>query len=286
MATMPIQTEELKKYGLPEELTRQEVLDIAIMRYELSTNSFQKYMAVTIATNVSESTVAAVKENQNELQGIDVLEDSSRQYVDDESMGPLLGYTGKASSEELAALKKQNSKYSRCSAVIGKAGIEQYMELELQGTDGQETVTVDNLGKVLKIDSDTTVEPQAGNDVYLSVDADWQAAIYQILKQRVAGILLNKIEAVKEFDYEAEQDASKIVIPIYDVYNALISNSVIDIDKFSDENASDTEKNLYAKFQQKQQEVFDTITNRLTMDNPPAYKDESDELTGISFLYL
>ncbi len=83
--------EELKKYGLPKELTKQEVLDIAIMRYELSTNSFQKYMAVTIATNVSESTVAAVMENQNELQGIDVLEDSVRQYVDDESMGPLLG---------------------------------------------------------------------------------------------------------------------------------------------------------------------------------------------------
>lgn len=56
--------EELKKYGLPKELTKQEVLDIAIMRYELSTNSFQKYMAVTIATNVSESTVAAVMETR------------------------------------------------------------------------------------------------------------------------------------------------------------------------------------------------------------------------------
>lgn len=268
---------ELKQYGLPQELTRQEVLDIAIMRYELSTNSFQKYMAVTIATNVSESTVAAIKENQNELQGIDVLEDSSRQYVEDESMGPLLGYTGKASSDELADLKKQDPKYSN-DAVIGKAGIEQYMEMDLQGTDGQETVTVDNLGKVLKIDSGTTIEPQAGNDVYLSVDSDWQAAIYQILKQRVAGILLNKIEAVKEFDYEAEQDASRIVVPIYDVYNALISNSVIDIDKFSNQNASDTEKNLYAKFQQKQQQVFDTITNRLTAENPPAVKDEDDQI--------
>ena len=112
-------------------------------------------------------------------------------------------------------------------------------------TDGQETVTVDNLGKVLKIDNATTVEPVAGNDVYLSVDSDWQSAIYQILKQRVAGILLNKIEAVKEYDYEGENDASRIIIPIYDVYNALISNSVIDIDKFSDEKASDTEKNLY-----------------------------------------
>ena len=60
--------EELTQYGLPKELTKQEVLDIAIMRYELNTNSFQKYMAVTIATNVSENTDSAVKENQNELQ--------------------------------------------------------------------------------------------------------------------------------------------------------------------------------------------------------------------------
>lgn len=268
---------ELEKYGLPKELTSQEVLDIAIMRYELSTKSFQKYVAVTIATNVSESTVAAVMENQSELQGIDVLEDSVREYIDDESMGPLLGYTGSASAEELETLKEDNPNYAN-DAIIGKAGIEQYMELELQGTDGQETVTVDNLGKVLKIDEETTVEPVAGNDVYLSVDSDWQSAIYQILKQRVAGILLDKIEAVKEYDYTGVSDASKIIIPIYDVYNALISNSVIDIDKFSDEDASDVEKKLYARFQQKQQEVFDTITNRLTSSTPPAYKDESKEV--------
>lgn len=269
--------EELEQYGLPQELTKQEILDIAIMRYELNTNRFQRYMAVTIATNVSESTVAAIMENQDELQGIDVLEDSVRQYIDDESMGPILGYTGRASAEELEDLKEQNPDYSN-DAIIGKAGIEQYMELELQGTDGQETVTVDNLGKVLSIDENTTVEPKAGNDVYLTIDSDWQAAIYQILKQRVAGILLNRIEAVKEFDYEEVQDAAQIVVPIYDVYNALVSNSVIDIERFSDENASETEKNLYAKFQQKQQEVFDTITNRLTAENPPAYKDESDEV--------
>ena len=36
-------------------------------------------------------------------------------------------------------------------------------------------------------------------------------------------------------------------------------------------------KNLYAKFQQKQQQVFDTITNRLTAENPPAVKDEDDQ---------
>ena len=85
-------TEELKKYGLPEELTRQEVLDIAIMRYELSTNSFQKYMAVTIATNVSESTVAAVKNvrfavwttgDQSDLKWYDARFNGVKEYFQD-----------------------------------------------------------------------------------------------------------------------------------------------------------------------------------------------------------
>ncbi len=268
--------EELEAYDLPEELSKQEILDLAIMRYELSTNSFKKYMAVTIATNVSEQSVAAIKENQTELQGIDIVEDSVRKYIDDPSLGPILGYTGRASSEELTELRKKNPEYTN-DAIVGKVGIEKYMETTLQGTDGEETVTVDNLGKVLKIDDSTRVEPVAGNDVYLTVDSKWQSAIYQILKQRVAGILLSKIEATKTYDYSVN-NAAQIKIPIYDVYNALISNSVIDIRKFSEDTASDTEKNLYATFQQKQQQVFDIITNRLTEENPPALKDENDQV--------
>ena len=268
--------DELTSHGLPLTLTKQEMLDIATIRYELNTNSFKKYMQVTIATNVSEKSVAAIMENKTGLQGIDVVEDSIRLYIDDESMAPILGYTGKASSEELTELRKQNPDYSN-DAIVGKAGIEQYMELTLQGTDGKETVSVDNLGKVLKIDEDTKVEPVAGDDVQLTIETDWQSAIYQILKQRVAGVLLTKIDAAKTFDYTYVTDASQIRIPIYDVYNALISNSVIDITKFSNEDASDIEKNLYAKFQQKQQRVFDTISTKLNGSNPPAYKDEDEE---------
>ena len=269
--------DELISHGLPLTLTKQEMLDIATIRYELNTNSFKKYMQVTIATNVSEKSVAAIMENKTGLQGIDVVEDSIRQYIDDESMAPILGYTGKASSEELTELRKQNPDYSN-DAIVGKAGIEQYMELTLQGTDGKETVSVDNLGKVLKIDEDTKVEPVAGDDVQLTIETDWQSAIYQILKQRVAGVLLTKIDAAKTFDYTYVTDASQIRIPIYDVYNALISNSVIDITKFSNEDASDIEKNLYAKFQQKQQRVFDTISTKLNGSNPPAYKDEDTQM--------
>lgn len=267
--------EELTSHGLPENLSKQDILELSKIRYALSTNSFKKYMAVTIASNISEKSVAAIRENQPELQGIDIVEDSVRKYIDDASMGPILGYTGQASSEELEELRQKNPDYSN-DAIIGKSGIEKYMETSLQGTDGEETVTVDNLGKVLKIDDSTRVEPVAGNDTYLTIDSSWQSAIYQILKQRVAGILLSKIEASKTYDFSVN-DAAQIKIPIYDVYNALIANSVIDISKFSDANASDTEKNLYAKFQQKQQRVFDTISTKLNGSNPPAYKDEDEE---------
>ena len=54
--------------------------------------------------------------------------------------------------------------------LVGKNGIEQVMELELQGKKGSETIYVDNLGNVL--DTTDVVEPQAGSNVYLSIDND------------------------------------------------------------------------------------------------------------------
>ena len=269
--------EELTSHGLPLVLTKQEALDIAIIRYLLNTNSFKKYMPVTIATNVSEISIAAIMECKDTLVGIDVVEDSVRKYVDDVSMGPILGYIGKASAEELESLRKKNPDYSN-DAIVGKSGIEQYMELTLQGTDGQETVTVDNLGKVLKLDENSVIVPKAGNDVYLTIDSEWQSAIYQILKQRVAGILLSKIEATDSIDYTMITDASQITVPIYDVYNALVSNSVIDINAFDDVDASPVEKNLYKKFQTKQQQIFTILTNRLTSLNPAVFSEESDQV--------
>ena len=68
--------EELTSHGLPENLSKQDILELSKIRYALSTNSFKKYMAVTIASNISEKSVAAIRENQPELQGIDIVEDS------------------------------------------------------------------------------------------------------------------------------------------------------------------------------------------------------------------
>ena len=66
--------------------------------------------------------------------------------------------------------------------VVGKLGIEQYMDSDLKGEKGHEKLYVDYLGKAVKVIEHE--EPQAGNDVYLSIDKDLQIAVYKLLESR------------------------------------------------------------------------------------------------------
>lgn len=269
--------DELASAGLPAELTRQEQLQIVIIRYQLRLTSYQKYMPVTVATNVSDKTVAAIKENQSDLQGVDISEDSIRVYNDPEYFASILGYTGKPSAEELEDLKEKNSEYSS-NSIIGKTGIEQYMETTLQGSDGSEKVVVDYLGKVLQIDESSHIDPVQGNDVYLSIDKELQVAFYKILEQRIAGILYYNLTNEKTFDKSEIEDNSNIPIPIYDVYTALIENSVIDISHFTAADASDLERQVQIKFEEKQSAIFGQLQTELTGTNPKSYNDLSKEM--------
>ena len=135
-----------RSMGCRQNIQKEELLKMVSIRYLLSTTSYQKYVAVTIATDVSEETVATIMENKNSLEGVDIAEDSVRVYEDSVYFSSLIGYTGKISAEELDSLREENPNYSTTS-IVGKTGIEEVMETTLQGTDGKETVYVDNLRK-------------------------------------------------------------------------------------------------------------------------------------------
>ena len=146
---------------------------IAIVRYNMSLNTFQRYISTTIASDVSDETVAYIRENQNTLTGVDVEQKSVRRYVDSEYYSHIIGYIGPISTDEYEELKDTGD-YDTTD-VIGKAGIEQNMESYLRGTKGSETVYVDNVGNPLQIiDHKDAV---SGNDVYLSIDKGLQAAV-------------------------------------------------------------------------------------------------------------
>lgn len=277
----PYTKQELKEHGLPESFTPEETLEIVKIRYILSTKGFQRYVPVTVATNVSEETVAEVMERKDELQGVDITEDSIRVYEDAECLAPIIGYTGKADAQELKELREQREDYAT-DAVIGKVGIEKTMETQLQGKNGSETVFVDTMGKILDMDEDSRKEPSSGNDVYLTIDSDLQRVCYNLLEQKIAGILAATIINAKEFELEGldtgTADTANIRTPIYDVYYALIENNVLDIRHFKAEDATELEKEVYSLFQQKQEEVFKQIKSELTQENPAAYKDLPKEM--------
>lgn len=241
--------------------TKEEILKILTIRYALSTNSFQKYIATTVAYNVSEETVAVVMENTDELDGVDVAEDTVRKYVDSVYFSQIIGYTGKVSQEELNTLQEQNSKYD-LNDTVGKSGIEYSMEAQLQGTKGSEDVVVDNMGKV--IETSNRVEPIAGNDLFLTIDKDLQETVYDILESKLASILLTKIRNIKEYQPGENSSSSDILIPIDDVYFALLNNNVIDMNNFSNKTAGENEKAVYESFLVKKDAVVNTLRQELT----------------------
>lgn len=273
----PYTEEELTEVGLPLRLTPQDVLDITYVRYQLFTTSYRKYVPVTIATNLSDESVADLMERSSSLEGIAIVDDTLRVYDEPEAFASIIGYTGRVSSEDLSELQAQNSKYNS-SSIVGKSGIEKIMETTLQGFDGQETVYVDNLGKVLKIDEGNTIRPKAGNDVYLTMDKNLQVATYKMLEQRIAGILESVIVNQKDFDTSNVTDTADILIPIYDVYNAIISNNVLDITRFEAADASPAEQSLAAEFAKKQNEVFALLDNELTGATPLPYQNLTKEM--------
>ena len=273
----PYTEEELRKAGIPLELTPEEILAITYVRYELFTTSYQKYVPVTIATGLTPESVAELQEEESSLTGIDVAEDSIRVYPDAYAFAPIIGYTGKISAEELTVYKEASSEYNS-SSIVGKSGIEKVCEQDLQGKRGQQKVYVDNLGKVRDIDEKSVVQPEAGHDIYLTLDKDLQIAAYRILEQRIAGVLQSVIIDEKTFDVENVSDATDIRIPIYDVYNALISNSVIDTRHFAYADASPNERMMLKAHDDKQEEVFGAITSELTGSDPMPFLSLTDEM--------
>ena len=249
------------------------LLQIVTIRYLLNLNSYQKYIATTVAENVSEETVAAILENQDELDGVDITDDSLRVYNDSTYFSQIIGYTGEINSEELEELQEEDADYAS-GDIVGKSGIEKSMETTLQGTKGSMTVYVDNLGSILEVTD--VVDPVAGDDVYLTIDYDLQIAATDILEQKLADILVERIVLSKTWTMGEDEDASDILIPIYDVYFQLFNNNVIDLDHLESEDAGTVEKIVYEAFSDYREDALERI--REEMDTlQQAYSILSDE---------
>lgn len=263
--------EATKMYNISEEYSLEDALKIMMIRFNIIMNKYSRYLPITIASDVNDETVAAIRESSEELPGVAILEQTRRVYNDSEYFAHIMGYTGLITQEKLEELKEKGNDNYSATDQIGITGVEKEFEEYLHGENGSETVIVNDQTRVLEILK--TDEPKAGNDLYLTIDADLQKASYQLLEKRLASILLN---ALKNNDK----------LTIYDVYYALINNSVIDITTLNNDDSTELEKQVYKKFQSQQKIVLRNLKNELVITNTTPKKSLTEDMQEyIDYIY-
>ncbi len=256
--------------------TNEEWLQMVTIRFAMQQTSYRKYIGTTVAANVSDETVAVIMENSGELPGVTIVEDTVRRYNDSKYFAHVLGYTGKISSDELTSLNEQVAAAGgaadtyNINDVVGKSGLEAYMETTLQGVKGYEKVVTNVTGKVMQILERT--EPQAGQNLYCTIDHDLQIAAYNIVEQKLAGLVSGKIDNIKEYKPRENASSSDIRIPIYDIYFAVINNSIVDMKHFSAEDAGETERAVNEAYLTYKEEVYEKLRYELTEGKTPYNK--------------
>ena len=110
------------------------------------------------------------------------------------------------------------------------------------------------------------VDATAGNDVYLTIDSKLQADAYNILEKFVAGILVDKIINVKNYD-STDVSSANLKIPIDNVYSALFKNNVIELSKMEAAVEGETQYSVYQTILSRRDEVLTWLSEELFVRN-------------------
>lgn len=254
-----------------ENYSDEEAILIMTVRYALLMNTYSKYEPITLSSNVCEKTVAAIKESSVDLPGVEVSTEMNRVYYDSEYFSHIVGYTGLISSETLAEKQELNPKTEYTSAdQIGKTGMEKEYEDSLKGTKGSETLLIDSSSRV--ISSKKTKDAVAGDDIYLTIESDLQKAIYKLAEKQIAGILSSKMVNGRSRGTRGKK-ASGILISIYEVYDAILQNSIVDVANFSKNSATPLEKSVYRSFTSAKKSGIASVRKYLKVNNRTHGKD-------------
>ena len=177
-----------KIFDIDEVLSDEEARTVIAMRLEIRQTNYQKYKKVTIAPHISMESLAAIEENQDDYPAVSVEVESQRYYTYGKAFGNILGYTRTITESQYETL--QDKGYEQ-DDIVGQVGIEGEMESQLRGEEGSKLIEVDNVGRT--VFTLNTEEAEAGNDIYLTIDADFQVATYNALEKRLAEGIIQRL---------------------------------------------------------------------------------------------
>lgn len=176
-----------KRYEIKDDLSVAEKLKILNLRYEITKNGYSLFTYVTIANNVSYETMAYIEEIKNELGGIVVLSSPKRYYNYGSSLAHVLGYVSSINAEEYSTLKDQG--YSQ-NSIIGKTGIEYFLESYLKGENGKIRTEINSSGTATY--EYVYKESVSGKDVTLTIDYRLQKIAENALENMIKSLQSEK----------------------------------------------------------------------------------------------
>ena len=163
---------------------------LAGIHYEMQLQAFSNVNNFVMAENVSDVTVATIKEHGLSLPGVEIVETSTRSYEQGTTLPHVLGRVGKITAEKWKITDENGQttyplrdKGYNMNDVIGISGLESAYEDELRGKDGVETITRNSDGVI--VSTALTTVPEPGHTVQLTVNSDFQKAVDQALAQNV-----------------------------------------------------------------------------------------------------
>ncbi|MCL2634227.1 MAG: penicillin-binding transpeptidase domain-containing protein [Oscillospiraceae bacterium] len=150
------------------------------IRYEMLLRDFSYQNRYMLAEDISMSTIIELKEKSMMLQGIDIVEEPIRIYLNTTDIPHIRGRINAINEQQYSVLK--DSGYN-LNDVIGFFGIEETMESTLRGDNGIREITRDTYGEV--ISDEITKDVQAGKTIKLTIDIEFQRMIERILSDHI-----------------------------------------------------------------------------------------------------
>ncbi len=162
--------------------------------FDISSDSIQKKyseglknkkFSITLLEDLKVDQVIKFKENENTLNGVEILSKLIRNYPYKNVASHVIGYTQPITDSEFNILSKRGYKLND---LIGRTGIEFVYEDQIRGEWGGEMIEVNSSGTFTK---SLGIKPsKQGKDIELTIDMNLQLVAEKVLKDKSGGAII------------------------------------------------------------------------------------------------